>query len=53
MIGKFVNIEVDGEELQKIFKDLSDAEETIMRCYGRLKNLGVVKVKDPQTGEED
>lgn len=53
MIGSFVNIEVDGEELQKIFEDLERAENTIKDCYSRLMKIGVVKISFPHKSEDN
>lgn len=52
MLGSYVNIEVDGKELQKIFADIAAAEQTIKDCYCRLARLGVVKFNDPQSQNE-
>lgn len=52
MLGAFINIEVDGEEIQKIFADIKEAERTIRGCYARLAGLGVVKIKAPQSKDE-
>lgn len=48
MLGLNTRIEIDGEELNQIFKDIHKAEMTIRECYSRLRDLGVVKIKNSQ-----
>lgn len=45
MRGPYVKIEVDDNELQSIFNELSAAQEKICECYNRLEELGVVVFK--------
>ena len=45
MTSYFINIKVRGEELQKIMSDLDSAQETILQCYSRLKDLGVLEIR--------
>lgn len=40
-----MSIKVDDEELAKVLKDLTEAQEIIWDCYTRLKNLGVIEIK--------
>lgn len=45
-----ISLKVDGGELEKIMNELTAAQETIYKCYSRLKALGVVEVKDTASG---
>lgn len=40
-----MSIKVDDEELAKVLKDLTEAQEIIWDCYTRLKTLGVIEIK--------
>lgn len=51
MLGLNTKIEVDGEEMNQIFEDIHKAEMTIRECYSRLRDLGVVKIKNSQMNE--
>ena len=48
MLGLNTRIEIDGEELNQIIEDIHKAEMTIRECYSRLRDLGVVKIKNSQ-----
>ena len=49
-MGKYLAVlKIDDEELKSIFEDLKDAEEKILSCYGRLKELGVIEVCKKET----
>ncbi len=40
-----IHTEIDDEELKDILSKLSEAQETILKCYHRLELLGVVKIQ--------
>lgn len=44
----FFAMEINKDELNRIFKDLHTAQETIYKCYSRLKNLGVITLKEAE-----
>lgn len=44
----FFAMEVNKDELDQIFKDLHSAQETIYKCYNRLKNLGIITLKEAE-----
>ena len=39
-----VSLKFNDEELKSIMEDLTEAQETIWKCYGRLKELGVIEI---------
>lgn len=50
----FIRIEIEEGEIDNILNELYEAQEKISQCYGRLIELGVVKVckKPPVTKEQ-
>ncbi len=40
-----IHTEIDDEELKDILSKLSEAQETILNCYHRLQQLGLVKIQ--------
>lgn len=44
MNSNIIRLEVDGEELKKIFKELEKAQEKIYDCYTRLEAMGVLTI---------
>ncbi len=42
---RFLCLEINEGELEEIFEELSEAQETIYKCYDRLKMLGVLKME--------
>ena len=46
-----LQVEIRNNELQAIFKELQEAQETIYRCYNRLQDLGVLVVKDSESDD--
>ncbi len=52
MNGFFLQIEVKDGEIEKIMKELDEAQEKISECYQKLIELGVVTVtKDKATSK--
>lgn len=45
----FMHIEVSEGELKKTLDELMNAQETIRRCYHKLKAIGVVTIKEEAT----
>ena len=41
-----LTVEVQEGELQEIMSELQAAQETIYKCYDRMKNAGVLVVKE-------
>ena len=41
----FFRVEIDDQEVNQILHELSEAQETIRRCYNRLQEVGVVVVR--------
>ncbi len=39
-------IQVDSEELERVFDDLHKAEETIKDCYNKLRDMGIVRIEE-------
>lgn len=44
----FFAMEVNKDELDQIFEDLRNAQETIYKCYSRLRNLGIITLKEAE-----
>lgn len=40
-----MTIEIDDMELNAIMEELHAAEETIYKCYEKLRDLGVLSIK--------
>lgn len=40
----FVGLEIKDDEIERIMKELDEAQETIYRCYVQLKDLGVLTI---------
>ena len=47
-----MSIKVDDEELAKVLKDLTEAQEIIWDCYTRLKTLGVIEIKKNEAASQ-
>jgi len=44
MTNYLIRIEVQDGEVEKILKELTEAQEKIYDCYNRLRDMGVVTV---------
>lgn len=45
MYNPFIRIEIQDGELEQIMEELSQATETIYKCYSKLKTMGVLVIK--------
>lgn len=48
-----MQVKIDDEELSKVITDLAEAQETIYRCYSRLKNLGILEINTKKAASGD
>lgn len=51
MSNFLMHMEVPEGELQKIFEEIDQAQETIFQCYMRLQQLGVIVIKKEDTND--
>ena len=45
MYNPFIQVEIKDGELEQIMEELSQAMETIYKCYSKLKVMGVLVIK--------
>lgn len=45
MYNPFIQVEIQDGELEQIMEELSQATETIYKCYSKLKVMGVLVIK--------
>ena len=45
MYNPFIQVEIKDGELEQIMEELSQATETIYKCYSKLKVMGVLVIK--------
>lgn len=48
-----MRIEIQEGEVKKILDELTEAQETIRRCYHKLQDLGVVVLKEKAEDRKD
>lgn len=53
MTDCYLSIEVEDGEVERILKELTEAQEKIRVCYDRLEELGVLKIKKPPSANDD
>jgi len=52
MMKYVIKIEVQDGEIEKIMNEIDEAQKTIYQCYGKLQNLGVLKIAKKEASEE-
>ena len=43
-------IRIEDEELNEILKELEEAREAILKCYDKLRGMGVIVVEKKKDG---